>query len=183
MVASRYERAIVRNLHEVGLARFERAALLGLVHSRAKRDWNFFYVSYLALFNDLIAHSIRVLDRNSKSASFWYLHRSNSGAIDMYVAKRGINWQLLNEVSDRLNIIRDGTHFHIDHDGVMNPKAIWTQAGLTGNDLGRCLSYLWLILNHLHAQHFGRAFEAPKYDGTDVPLILAAARAAGIVSQ
>jgi hypothetical protein len=48
-------------------------------------------VIYYALFNDYIAHCIKVFERSAGSASFWYVYESNQKPINAFASKNGID--------------------------------------------------------------------------------------------
>lgn len=181
MNESRYERALIRNLHETGASIFDRKALIGIESAKSYHAWDFFRVVYYALFNDMVAHCMRVFDRNSQSASFWYIYRCQQSEIDSYVKSEGLDFSCIERVADRLKHVRDKTHFHIDREAVKDPSSVWQQADIKGTELASAADAVWQILNHLHRTHFDKAFDAPSYDGTDATRIIQAAQAAGIV--
>ena len=84
-------------------------------------------------------------------------------------------------IADKLKIIRDKTHFHIDRDGVIAPKDIWEKANLTGKDLAKAIDIGWKSLNYLHKQKIGNIFYFPKYNGTDITKIIKIAKREGII--
>ena len=51
--------------------------------------------------------------------------------------------EALGVVADKLKIIRNGTHFHIDSRGVLDPRAIWSGASLSGKELSEALEFGW----------------------------------------
>ena len=58
-------RAITRNLHEIGLSICQRNALVGMEKAESVHGFDFFRLTYIALKNDMIAHVIKVLDKNT----------------------------------------------------------------------------------------------------------------------
>lgn len=122
-----------------------RVTLLGIekhrhitkVFSRVIRD---------ALHNDYMAHAIKVFEQSPKAASFWYLYRTNPGPIDKYARQAGYGIDNLQVVSDKLKTIRNGSHFHIDKTGVLDPKVVWSGAALTGKELGAAIDFVWAAL-------------------------------------
>src|SRR5690349_14111924 len=171
----RFERSLIRNLNEVGAAIFERRALVGIEKASSAHAWDFFRVAHNAMFNDMMAHCMRALDRNGQSASFWYLYRCQRKAIDQFVTQRGIDWSLIEAVTDKLKQVRDKTHFHIDRDAVSSPRSIWRAADIKGSELAKCMDGVWEVLQFLHEQHLGEPFDAPVYDGADATQIVKAA--------
>ena len=146
----RYERAIQRNLAELQRAILNRTTLLGF-EAAGGISHIFLQLAYYGLFNDYVAHCIKVFDRNKQSASFWYIYRTDEKAVVTYTRRKKLSIPSLARVSDKLKLIRDRTHFHIDVDGVLDPKAVWREADLTGKELAAAVDAAWAILTHLGA--------------------------------
>lgn len=173
--------AIKRNLFEVAHALLERKALIPIERYNKKHGIygeNFFSISYRALFNDMVAHSIKVLDEDRESATFWYIFRVDMAKIKKLKSYSEQKTQFLKGLTSKFKIIRDKTHFHIDKKGVLDPKLIWRKAGIKGKDLGKALKYLWDLLNELHQIVFNKDFphQIDFYDAKDVLKILALSR-------
>jgi hypothetical protein len=178
---SRYSRALIRTINQIVAAVLERRALVGLEQAGSAHGWDFFRVAYNGMFSDMLAHCMRALDRNGQSASFWYIYRCQQKAVDEFVIQRGIDWSLIESITDKLKHVRDKTHFHIDRDAVFSSQAVWQTADIKGLQLARCVDSLSAILQFLHARQFGLPFNAPDYDGTDAARIIEAAKKAGII--
>ena len=148
MQGKRYTKAIERNLAELQRAILNRTTMLGIEQSRGGTSL-FLQVSYFALFNDYVAHCIKVFERSKQAASFWYIYRTDQKIVDAFAKKAKIDMASLEEVSAKLKHIRDQTHFHIDTNGVLDTKAVWRAAGLTGKQLSIAVDAAWSILTHL----------------------------------
>lgn len=177
MTRDRLSAAIVRSLREIGLARCERAAIGGMVAANTEHGWAFFRIAEMALFNDMLAHAIKVLDRNSQSAGFWYVFRCLEPTLRPALEGMGVVLEEIERLAGRLRNVRNQTHFHIDRDAVREPSAVWRQASITANELARVLDAVWQVLLHAHRVNLGADFEAPVYDGSDITQILVAAEA------
>jgi len=162
-VQSRYERAIQRNLAELQRAIMNRTTLLGL-EAAGGISHLFLKLAYYALFNDYVAHCIKVFDRNKQSASFWYVYRTNEKPIAYFARRHKIGIATLEGVSDKLKRIRDKTHFHIDTDGVLDPKVVWREANLSGKELSAAVDAAWEILKHLEMSLQLPETTLPSYD-------------------
>jgi hypothetical protein len=147
----RYEQALKRNLAELQKALLIRTTIVGIEAHGSNRKV-FTRVIYDALHNDYISHAIKTLDRNAKSSSFWYLYRTDPRLIEKYAKQTGYAISNLEAVADKLKIIRDGTHFHIDSVGVMDPRAVWHGANLTGKELAAALDFVWGALQFVREQ-------------------------------
>ncbi|MFT3758965.1 hypothetical protein [Thauera sp.] len=115
------------------------------------------------MFNDHIAHCIKAFDRNSKSASFWYLYKSDSGIINSYLQKEGCKMTSIEYATEKLKHIRDKTHFHIDKDAVLDTREVWSQAGLTGNDLQLAVDLAFSIVQHIQITNQYPVTQLPDY--------------------
>ena len=148
MDTPRYKKAIGRNLAELQWAIIHRTSLQGI--EQAKPVYHYFlHSTYTALFNDYFAHCIKVFDLSRGAASFWYIYRTNEKRVKDFARASAIDLSELETVAQKLKHIRDKTHFHIDSDGVLDPKEIWTQADITGKRLALAVDAVWKILTHL----------------------------------
>ena len=139
--------AIARNLSELQQAILNRTTLLGLEDACVSHL--FLKVIYRALFNDYIAHCIKVFEDRKQAASFWYIYRTNQKQIDAFALRRKIDIKRLRIVSEKLKHIRNKTHFHIDKVGVLDTKGVWRDTRLPGKKLSRAVDSAWNILTDL----------------------------------
>lgn len=163
MKSQRYDRAIERNLAELQRAILNRTTLLGLEDAGGISHL-FLKLAYLALFNDYIAHCIKVFERGKQAASFWYIYRTNQKPIDACARRQKISIQALEKVSEKLKHIRDKTHFHIDETGVLDPKSVWRYASLSGKELSVAVDAAWCLLTDLQRSLSLPEVTLPKYD-------------------
>ena len=145
---SRYKQAIERNLAELQRAILNRSTLVSL-GAEGRISHLFLKLIYFALFNDYIAHCIKVFERGSRAASFWYIYRTDRKPLDGYARRNNISVATLEQVSKKLTHLRNKTHFHIDKEGVFDPKAVWLEAGLSGSELSNAVDAVWNMLNDL----------------------------------
>ena len=145
------------------------------------RPIDFVQLAYWALFDDLLAHSMRVLDKHKKAASFWFLYKSDKSQIDHIAKEQKIDLERLTPMSEALKLVRDKTHFHIDRDAVIDPKSVWQKAEIKAPELKSVLDELYVILNAVHEKTFGRDFWLPEYDGSDVKEMIKISQAADII--
>jgi hypothetical protein len=144
----RYKKAIERNLAELQWAIIHRTTLQGIEAARPVYKY-FLHSAYNGLFNAYIAHCIKVFEQNSGAASFWYIYKTNEKRVNDFAKAKGIDLAPVVAVTPKLKHIRDKTHFHIDCDGVLDPKEIWAQAGMRGKELFEAVDAVWGILTHL----------------------------------
>ncbi len=177
----RFYRALFRNLNEIRTALLQRQALIGIAAAKSKHKLDFFTLSHDALFNDMIAHAIKVLDKNQDSATFWYLYNCDPKTIDSFFKDKTYGLKTLEDMADKLIHVRNKTHFHIDKKGVLNPKAIWSEAEINGDDFGKILKHVFDTLQYLRKVHLGKELAMPDYDGSDATKIIAIAMREGII--
>lgn len=152
MPNARYAAAIARNLSELQRAKLNRTAMLAIEKEHATGH-GIFRIAYFALFNDYIAHAMKVFEGSQRVASFWYLCRTDRHLVDAFLKKTNVDLNSLYEISRKLKIVRDQTHFHIDKDAVLNPKEIWKTAGLKGRELSDTIDLAWNVVCHLQNYH------------------------------
>lgn len=174
----RYLSAIRRNLAETSNAILKRRALMGLHATDSAHGLDFFRVAAHALYNDLISHTLKVLDRNPQSASFWYIVQADEAIAKRAARRYGVSLDEIERLSEPFKHIRDKTHFHIDRDAVLKPSEVWVRAGLTGDELGYVLESAWKVLAGIWQELRNESFEIPEYDGSDVGKIIRAYKAA-----
>lgn len=171
---SRFRAAVSRNTAEANNAILKRRALIGLHSANSAHSLDFFVIAAQSLFNDIVAHAIRLFDRSSQSASFWYVTRCDPKTYGVSVRARNISTEKLEDLADRFKGIRDQTHFHIDRDAVFEPKRVWSDAGITGDELGWALESAHAILSDIQYALSGQRPSLPDYDGSDAPKIVRA---------
>jgi hypothetical protein len=100
----------------------------------------------VALQSDLMIRLIRVLDRGSDTASFWYLHRSGLRGVE-----EGIDMKFLRVFSMKLTTIRNKVFVHIDKDGVFAPEKYYGEAGITDRDIARAIEQVRTVLSRIRS--------------------------------
>ena len=170
----RYDAALRRNLAEANNAILKRRALIGLHSLKSAHGLDFFTVVAHALYNDILSHSMKLFERSGQTASFWYLFKCDQAAAKSAAEVRGVAISDLEAMSEKLKPVRDQTHFHIDKDAVLNPRAIWIDAMITGDQLGHALEGVYAVMSELHFIKRGIRMALPDYDGTDAAKIVLA---------
>jgi hypothetical protein len=162
MAVHRDRAVIQRNLAELQRAILDRTTLLGLEDAGVSHM--FLTLTYYALFNDYVAHCIKVFEKSRHAASFWDIHHRHKHSIEAIARSKGVNLKHLETVTEKLKKIRNKTHFHIDIAGVLDAKAVWWKAGLTGRQLSTAVDGAWEILNDLQRSLGGSGLSLPAYD-------------------
>lgn len=142
MTSTRYQEAISRNLAELQKALLIRETLIG-IEKHLYIAKVFTRVVSEALHNDYMSHAMKVFEQSSQASSFWYIYRTDTRPIDKHAREVGYDIASLQAVTDKLKVIRNGTHFHIDSRGVLDPRAIWDDAALTGKELAAAIDFAW----------------------------------------
>lgn len=171
-ISTEYKNAVKRNLRELKDAILMRKALIGLHSANSAHSLDFFRVAAVALFNDTISHAIKVFEVSHKPASFWYIVNSDQELAHEAAKHHSISLKRIMTLSDGLKHIRDKTHFHIDRASAMDPKKIWQDASISGNDLGYMLESAYKILCTINEKLTGEQTVLPDYDGSDAAEII-----------
>ena len=148
---SRYLSALRRNFDELQRAKMARLCARGFesnwppTHLHAKLYYN-------ALSNDYLTRCMKVFERRSQTASFWYLERSNAATMLSALDGDKDRLQELRAVSERLKHIRDKVHLHIDEVGVLDQERVWQDAALSSERLDRAVNVALAALHRLVEQ-------------------------------
>ena len=157
-----------------------RNCLNALSRVAPETNWSFFSYCHIALFNDIFSHEIKVLDQHRDAASFWYLRNCEMKLMDILLQKHSLTIDEIAGLCEKLKIVRDKTHFHIDKKGVIDSENVWIEAGITGDYINTIIDKLWYILNELFVEKYKVEFAQPVHDGSDVESIITTCIAAGI---
>lgn len=174
--ASTLKAAIQRNLAELNNAILKLTARDELVTKKITYTrMSFFVIAEHALYNDMLAHAIRVLDEHRDAMSFWYVLRCNEAVIKKAASSAGLDLGQLKVLSGKLRLIREKTQFHIDRESVKEPKAVWQKAHITGAELANTLRRMAATLAQAKQEIFGGELETvTEYDGSDIAKIVEA---------
>lgn len=174
----RFVSAVRRNIAEINNAILKRRALIGLHSADSAHGLDFFRLAAHALYNDIISHALKVFERGSQSASFWYIVKTNETLAKQVAKEVDVSLDEIRRLSERLKLLRDKTHFHIDRDAIMDSTKVWAAAGITGDQVGYVLEGAWKILAGIAREVFDESYEIPDYDGSDAEKIIRAYQAA-----
>jgi len=177
----RYNRSLVRNLVELERALSFRNSVNELARTALQTNWSFFSYAYLAMFDAMIFHAIKILDKHKDAASFWYIWNCNQKVVNAFIKIHNLSLDDVNSLSVKLKIIRDKTHFHIDKSAIFNPRAVWEEANISGNEFNKVLDNLWEVLRELYFEQFGKNFNQPIYAGEDIENIISAVLDKGFI--
>ncbi len=173
--------ALWRNLNELRYAISMRNCLNEFTTAAPETNWGFFTYCTIALYNDIFSHEIKVLDKHKKAASFWYIRNCNFDLVNKLMEKHNISIEEIEELSYKLKLIRDKTHFHIDKSGVIDPSVIWNEANIKGDYINEIIDKLYKVMNDVYREKYGCDFGQPIHDGKDAGIIVEACKIAGII--
>jgi len=139
---------LVREVHNM-----RSTAAASLAVSNKSSSNLFLQVAVAAFQSDLLIRLIRVLERDPKVASFWYLFQ-----LDPMRVGRGIDVKRLKKLSERLKKIRNKVFVHIDRDAVFDPQRVYSDAGILGAEIREAIDALWLVSRRLYKEQTGRDF-------------------------
>lgn len=136
---------------------------------------SFFVIAAHALYNDLIAHAIRVLDEHCDATSFWYILKCNEAVAERAAKAAQLDLDGLKVLSSKLRHVREKTHFHIDKKSVKDTKSVWKEADIRGGDLAQALRAMASTVARIKKDIFGGDLEeVTEYDGSDIERIVKA---------
>lgn len=160
------QRSIDRNLSETIQAIREHRTLseIEMYNTRyAIRGFNFFSVSYFALFNSMMGHVAKVLDGDKNSATFWFVCKEYRAEVEVLKVFSEEKIKFLENLKARIKHVRDKTLFHIDLKAVMNPAKVWEEVSIKSDELKLALEYSYDLLYELCDD----AFKSSKFGRTD----------------
>ncbi len=176
-----YYRATRRILFELEKALSYRNAINELSKVTPKTCCSLFSYANLAMYDAMFFHIIKILDENKRASSFWYLWRHEPKIIEKLLLKHGITLDEVKQLSCKLKLIRNKTHFHIDKNNVINPRDVWDRANITWDFFHKIIDNLWNVLNDLYREQFGLEFNGQIYTGHDIQEIITATKARGVI--
>ncbi len=168
-MSNTFDRALHRNLSELQRVQYYRNAY-GALRSEERDSFGIdvFELMKLAFFDQMFAHAIKVFEKNRRAASFWFLFDEKKDDIESFCRESGRDLRALHSISRKLRSVRNGTHFHIDSIGVLDPETVWSKAGIIVRELDQAVEDAVAILQHCHERLHGKPFSIPAYDGSDV---------------
>jgi hypothetical protein len=170
-LSARFKRTVERIGAEAFWLRTYEAAIEGMRVKSIGLD--FFRVSLNSLKDARLVRLIRVLENDSRSASFWYLRRTNAPLIEKAAKSAGLDLAALEVLAEKLVAIRNRTFMHIDKDGVFDPQQLYRDAGITHNQVARAIDGLWSTMKIVHGEVFGEEPRHDVYTGEDIRALAA----------
>jgi hypothetical protein len=162
----RFRRTVERIGAEAFWLRTYQAAIEGMRVTSIGLD--FFRVSLNALKDARLVRLIRVLEDDSRTASFWYLRRTNAPLIEGAAKRNRLDLTELQNIGERFVAIRNKTFMHIDKDGVFDPQQLYQDAGITHEQVAPAINGLWATMKAVHLAVFGEEPRHDVYDGGDI---------------
>lgn len=137
----------------------------------------------MALFNDMVAHLIKVLVEDAKGLTFWNIRKRNKNRTDEILKENGCDISFLKDMSEKLKKIRNWTHFHIDREKVSNPKDVWSEAQLKNSEIEKAIELLLKIFASLYKEQVSDLAPFVSYDGGDAPKVVRIVKGPNLMSD
>ncbi len=150
--SSRFIWAVLKNhalLHE---ARMLRSTLKGIESVQPRRKV-FSQMVCEAVWFTYIAGIVKALEKREQVASVWYLLRVDEAKFKAFQRINPFDISDLMEICNRLKIVRDKSHFHIDRDLATN--AAFHEASIPWERLEALVDYLYEYLTYLRTVDLG----------------------------
>jgi len=167
---ARYRRTVERVTTETCWLCAEQTALVALGTVDAV-GIDFFRVAFTGLLGDRLLRLLRILEEDTRVASFWYLHRCNPKGVERALRSAATSLRDLRDFSRGLRSIRDKVFVHIDKAGVFDPEKIYKDAGIKDSEVAKIIRGLWTAMQDLYAATFGSAYQHDVYSGDDIALL------------
>ncbi len=151
--------AIWLHIYQTALERME-----GIEHT----GLDFFLVAQTSLTDARLLRLIRVLDKNSKTASFWYLRQKNPTLVNGAAKRAGLDLKALDRLATKLVPLRNQTFMHIDREHVSNPEQLYREARITHLQIARAIDGVWKTMEGVHLGVFGAGPSHDEYSGEDI---------------
>lgn len=168
---ARYKRTVQRVTTETCWLCTEQTALVALGEVEA-HGLDFFRVAFTGLLGDRLLRLVRILEEDTRVASFWYLHRCNPTGVEQALRKAAITLADLRDFSRRLRRIRNKAFVHIDKAGVFDPARIYKDAGIKNSEVDKTIRALWTAMQDLYVIALGTAYRHDVYSGDDIALLI-----------
>ena len=145
--------AIGRIAYEAHHLREDMAALKALGQARDRVNCPIMLVASSGLQSDLLARLARVLERDGRVGSFWFLHRR--GVIQ--AERRAIKF--LSDIADRLQPIRNKVFAHIDKEVLRDLKShIETPTYIGSRKIEPAIAKISELITRVYETRTGRPF-------------------------
>jgi hypothetical protein len=164
---ARFRRTVERITKEVLWLHTYQNALDGMVGLQSI-GLDFFRVAMTAIKDAQLIRLIRVLERDSKTSSFWYLLVANAPLVKKAAKTSKLDLEALSLAADRLRGIRDKTFVHIDKDGVFDPQKFYREAKFTNSEIKRIIDGLWNTMQRVYIAVLGEPLQHDGYSGKDI---------------
>ncbi len=140
---------------------------------------DFLALARIAFYDQMVAHAIKVFDRDSKSVTYWQIAQNHADKVGDIEVRLSFSSQEVRRIAEGLRLIRSKTHFHIDRVSVINPTKIWKDAGVTWDDIERLAKFGYAVVEAVYFKQFGLKKPLQDYYGNDLREIMKLADANG----
>jgi len=163
-------KAVARCTSEIERASLYSKAIAGIAVAETDHAIDFIRLAYIAMYDQMITHAIKVLDRREK-AGLYALMKLYPKFVVGTCSAYDIELDSVSSIVEGLQHIRDKTHMHLDKKGVLNPEQVWSDAGITRDQFDAAISTSFQLLCHLHEHITSKVYVVSEYDGTDATRI------------
>jgi len=145
--------AIERIAYEAHHLREDMAALKALGQARERVNCPFMLVASSGLQSDLLARLARVLERDGRVGSFWFLHRRGVIQADRPTIK------FLSDIAGRMEPIRNRVFAHIDKEVLHDPQKPYREADLHWlSEIEPAIAKISEFITRVYETRTGRSF-------------------------
>lgn len=180
----RYEAALRLNLQLAyeALLQWECFSAIGRAFPDRKLH-GFFALAHHAHEYTMLANLMRILDRDGKSATFWYIQACHPGAVDQALLTAERSLADLSTFADVCKRLRNADHFHLDKGNVLDPASIWNALVAETGDFEPIARTLAGTLAQLLEWQAGQAVQLRRYKGEDLQMAVQALRDCGALEM
>ena len=145
--------AIERIAYEAHHLREDMAALKALGQARERVKCPFILVASSGLQSDLLARLARVLERDGRVGSFWFLHRCGVIQANRPTIK------FLSDIAGRMEPIRNKVFAHIDKEVLHDPQKPYRDADLHWlSEIEPAIAKISELITRVYETRTGRTF-------------------------
>ncbi len=124
---------------------------------------------------------MKVLDTHKDSASFWAIYNENTKMLNDLISELSIDINVIHSMTNKLRIVRNKTHFHIDKNGMIEPEEVWRSANITGKDIDDVIGALFKLLSELYKREVSERIPYYGYEGGQTEKLFQLAKENGLI--
>jgi hypothetical protein len=157
------------------------------VHALGRAEYDdgvhFIRLARLAMFDQMFAHVIKVLSIQAEEKGLWYLINQRKHFVQNLLPEHRCLIKPLRKMAEnRLRLIRNKTHFHLDERRVLDAPGVWKEAAIYWGELAETIDASLQLLCLLHKEIRGQDYDIPYYDSSDATRVAEHADKHGLLS-